>query len=65
MSPLREYQASLGNKLIFKKALSMSEAKLRIVPFPFNYFGVPIFNGKMKAVFYEHLVEKVRSRLEG
>lgn len=32
---------------------------------PFTYFGVPAFNGKMKAVYFEYIVEKIRKRLAG
>lgn len=33
--------------------------------FPFTYLGVPIIQGRLKAIYFEHLVEKVRNALEG
>lgn len=33
--------------------------------FPFLYLGVPIIQGLIKIIYFEHLVEKVRRKLEG
>lgn len=30
-----------------------------------HIWGVPIFNGKMKAVYFEYIIEKIRKRLAG
>lgn len=78
MSLLREYQASSGQQINIQKSTfyvgskamhrASSIAAITVIsqrPLPFNYLRVPIFYGKMKVFFYEHLVEKVRSRLEG
>lgn len=33
--------------------------------FPFLYLGVPIIQGRIKIIYFEHLVKKVRMKLEG
>lgn len=38
---------------------------LRRQPFPFIYLGVPIFYGRVKNIYFEPLVDKVRRTLEG
>lgn len=33
--------------------------------FPFNYLGVPMFSGRPKIIYFEHLVEKIHKAIAG
>lgn len=78
MSLIRDYEASSGQKInshksdfyLGRRATHRAQAVSTITGFgqkqlPLTYLGVPIFNGKMKVVFFEHIIEKIRRKLAG
>lgn len=75
---LHVYERSSGKKMNFGKSSFYIDDKYsrrasiisRITgmsrgTFPSLYLGVPIIQGRIKIIYFEHLVEKVRMKLEG
>lgn len=65
------------NLLILKRVLYIGKKAIRRAPqihcvtgvvqqdFVIRYLGVPIFAGRSKLIYFEHLVDKVRRKLDG
>lgn len=78
MELLHTYERSSGQLINVEKSgfYIWAKAERRAVPisnitgiprrnFPFTYLGVPMFIGRPKIVYFEHMVEKVRKAIEG
>lgn len=78
MSLFQEYEKSSGKLINQRKSgFHIHEKYQRRAPiiarsigllwkeFPFIYLGVPIYYGRMKAIYFEHLIAKLLSALEG
>lgn len=78
MTLIRDYEASSGQKInphksafyVGSKAANRVRAISAITGFgqkqlPFTYLGFLIFNGKMKALYFEHIIDRLRLKLAG
>lgn len=78
MRLIRDYEASSGQQIdisksafyLGSKAANSSGAIASITrinhkTLPFTYLGGPILNGKLKAVYFENIIENIRAKLVG
>lgn len=55
----------MGNKAANRMRAISSITRIKHKQLSFTYLGVPIFNGRMKALYFEHIIETIRSKLAG